>query len=54
MLNTDARQQLRKLLPLEMVATKQWLLDQGLSLHFWTMPCAAQPYCRLPPGCIAC
>ncbi|CRG50544.1 Uncharacterised protein [Yersinia wautersii] len=34
MLNTDARQQLRKLLPLEMVATKQWLLDQGLSLHF--------------------
>lgn len=34
MLNTDARQQLRKILPLEMVATKQWLLEQGLSLHF--------------------
>ncbi|GGX88692.1 hypothetical protein GCM10007160_15210 [Litchfieldella qijiaojingensis] len=34
MLNTDARQQLRELLPLEMVATKQWLLDQGLNLHF--------------------
>lgn len=34
MLNTEARQQLRELLPLEMVATKQWLIDQGLSLHF--------------------
>ncbi|AIN15166.1 hypothetical protein BZ21_307 [Yersinia pseudotuberculosis] len=55
MLNTDARQQLRKLLPLEMVATKQWLLDQGLSLHFLDnavrsstlLPLTAGVYCLL-------
>ncbi|CFU84809.1 AbiEi antitoxin N-terminal domain-containing protein [Yersinia pseudotuberculosis] len=55
MLNTDARQQLRKLLPLEMVATKQWLLDQGLSLHFLDnavrsstlLPLTAEVYCLL-------
>lgn len=34
MLNTEARRQLQTLLPLEMVATKQWLASQGLSLHF--------------------
>lgn len=34
MSNTESRQKLRKCLPLNMVATKQWLLDQGLSLHF--------------------
>ncbi len=34
MLNKKAREQLRGLLPISMVATKQWLLDQGLSLHF--------------------
>jgi len=34
MLNTEARQQLNALLPLEMVATKQWLQAQGLGLHF--------------------
>lgn len=34
MLNTEARQQLQKLLPLDMVATKSWLKTQGLSLHF--------------------
>ncbi len=34
MLNEEAREQLRDLLPLSMVATKQWLIDQGLNLHF--------------------
>ena len=34
MLNKKAREQLRRLLPISMVATKQWLLDQGLNLHF--------------------
>lgn len=34
MSNTESRQKLRKCLPLNMVATKQWLLDQGLGLHF--------------------
>jgi hypothetical protein len=34
MLNKEAREQLKQLLPVSMVATKQWLLDQGLSLHF--------------------
>lgn len=34
MLNTEARQQLKTVLPLDMVATKQWLEGQGLSLHF--------------------
>ncbi len=34
MLNTEARQQLQKVLPLDMVATKSWLEAQGLNLHF--------------------
>lgn len=34
MLNKKARKRLQTLLPFSMVATKQWLLDQGLSLHF--------------------
>jgi len=34
MLNRQAREKLRDLLPPSMVATKQWLLDQGLTLHF--------------------
>jgi hypothetical protein len=34
MLNNEARQRLRELLPASMVATKQWLLNQGFSLHF--------------------
>lgn len=34
MLNTEARQQLQKLLPLDMIATKSWLETQGLNLHF--------------------
>lgn len=34
MLNTEARQQLKKILPLDMVATKSWLEAQGLNLHF--------------------
>lgn len=34
MLNTEARQQLYKVLPLDMLATKSWLEAQGLTLHF--------------------
>ncbi len=34
MLNTEARQQLQKLLPLNMIATKSWLRAQGLNRHF--------------------
>ncbi|SNS60656.1 type IV toxin-antitoxin system AbiEi family antitoxin [Pseudomonas segetis] len=34
MLNTEARQRLQKVLPLDMVATKSWLEAQGLNLHF--------------------
>ncbi len=34
MLNTEARAQLQQVLPLDMVATKSWLEDQGLNLHF--------------------
>ena len=34
MLNKEARERLRDLLPISMVATKPWLLDQGLNLHF--------------------
>ena len=34
MLNTEARKQLQKLLPLNMLATKSWLVTQGLNLHF--------------------
>jgi len=34
MLNTEARQQLQKALPLDMVATKSWLEAQGFNLHF--------------------
>jgi len=34
MLNTEARQQLQKVLPLDMVATKSWLEAQGFNLHF--------------------
>lgn len=34
MLNRQARDKLKHLLPPSMVATKQWLLDQGLALHF--------------------
>lgn len=34
MLNRNARNQLTELLPPFMIATKRWLLDQGLSLHF--------------------
>lgn len=34
MLNTDAREQLKSLLPPGMLATKQWLVTQGLNPHF--------------------
>lgn len=34
MLNTDAREQLKGLLPPGMLATKQWLVKQGLNPHF--------------------
>lgn len=34
MLNSAARKRLRQLLPTGMLATKQWLLGQGLNLHF--------------------
>ena len=34
MLNTEARQQLQKVLPLDLIATKSWLEAQGFSLHF--------------------
>lgn len=34
MLNKKARERLKDLLPVSMVATKPWLLDQGLNLHF--------------------
>ncbi|WP_372927472.1 type IV toxin-antitoxin system AbiEi family antitoxin domain-containing protein [Marinobacter sp.] len=34
MLNKEARERLKDLLPVSMVATKPWLLDQGLNLHF--------------------
>ncbi|TDB48399.1 type IV toxin-antitoxin system AbiEi family antitoxin [Photorhabdus khanii] len=34
MLNIEARRQLKELLPVGMLATKQWLVAQGLNLHF--------------------
>ncbi|MFC4259626.1 type IV toxin-antitoxin system AbiEi family antitoxin domain-containing protein [Marinobacter lacisalsi] len=34
MLNKEARERLKQLLPVSMLATKQWLIDQGLNLHF--------------------
>lgn len=34
MLNADAREQLKSLLPPGMLATKQWLVTQGLNPHF--------------------
>lgn len=34
MLNTEARQELKKLCPPGMLVTKQWLVSQGLNRHF--------------------
>jgi len=34
MLNRDSREELKELTPPFMLATKRWLLDQGLNLHF--------------------
>ncbi|MFN2360978.1 MAG: type IV toxin-antitoxin system AbiEi family antitoxin domain-containing protein [Marinobacter sp.] len=34
MLNKEARERLKELLPVSMLATKTWLIDQGLNLHF--------------------
>lgn len=53
MLNTEARQQLRNLLPLEMVATKQWLINQGLSLHFVDNAVRSGTLVSLSPGVFA-
>ncbi|WP_339800944.1 type IV toxin-antitoxin system AbiEi family antitoxin domain-containing protein [uncultured Marinobacter sp.] len=50
MLNKKAREQLRDLLPLSMVATKPWLLDQGLSLHFLDNAIRSGTLVPLAPG----
>ncbi|PXX95235.1 type IV toxin-antitoxin system AbiEi family antitoxin [Halomonas sp. LBP4] len=53
MLNSVARQQLRELLPLGMVATKQWLITQGLSLHFVDNAVRSGTLLPLSPGVFA-
>jgi hypothetical protein len=53
MLNKEAREQLKKLLPVSMVATKQWLLDQGLTLHFVDNAVRSQTLLPLASGVYA-
>lgn len=50
MLNRDAREKLRDLLPLSMVATKSWLIDRGLSLHFLDNAIRSQTLTPLAAG----
>ncbi|MGL4861384.1 MAG: type IV toxin-antitoxin system AbiEi family antitoxin domain-containing protein [Enterobacteriaceae bacterium] len=50
MLSSDARQKLRQLLPPGMVATKQWLLSQGLGLHFVDNAVRSNTLLSLSPG----
>lgn len=53
MLNTEARQQLQKALPLDMVATKSWLETQGLNLHFLDNAVRSQTLIPLVAGVYA-
>lgn len=50
MLNKEARKKLQDLLPLSMVATKQWLRHQGLSLHFLDNAIRSQTLIPLATG----
>ncbi|MFN3580816.1 MAG: type IV toxin-antitoxin system AbiEi family antitoxin domain-containing protein [Pseudomonas sp.] len=50
MLNIEARQQLQKALPLDMVATKTWLKEQGLCLHFLDNAVRSQTLVALAAG----
>ncbi|WJV54127.1 AbiEi antitoxin N-terminal domain-containing protein [Prodigiosinella aquatilis] len=53
MLNTEARQQLQKVLPLDMVAAKSWLEAQGLNLHFLDNAVRSQTLIPLVAGVYA-
>jgi hypothetical protein len=50
MLNTDARQHLKKLLPSGLVATKTWLQEQGLPRHFIDNAVKSRTLLILSPG----
>lgn len=50
MLNAEARQHLREVLPLDMVATKAWLKTQGLGVHFLDNAVRNQTLIQLAPG----
>ncbi|CAX61042.1 type IV toxin-antitoxin system AbiEi family antitoxin domain-containing protein [Erwinia billingiae] len=53
MLNLIARQQLKNLLPVGMVATKSWLLAQGINLHFLDNAVKSRTLLPLTPGVYA-
>lgn len=53
MLNTQARQQLQKILPLDMIATKSWLEAQGFSIHFLDNAVRNHTLLPLVPGVYA-
>lgn len=53
MLNLNARHQLKNLLPIGMVATKPWLLAQGLNLHFIDNAVKSRTLLALTPGVYA-
>ncbi|MCO7261133.1 type IV toxin-antitoxin system AbiEi family antitoxin [Dickeya zeae] len=53
MLNTEARQRLQKVLPLDMVATKSWLAAQGFTLHFLDNAVRSQTLIPLAAGVYA-
>jgi hypothetical protein len=50
MLNVEARQQLRNLLPLGMLSTKPWLISQGLNPHFVDNAVRSKTLCPLVAG----
>lgn len=50
MLNTEARQLLKTLLPAGLVATKAWLKEQGLTLHFVDNAVKSRTLLMLAPG----
>lgn len=54
MLNTDARQRLKTLLPSGLVATKAWLQQQGLDLHFIDNAVKSRTLRMLVPGVYVC
>ncbi|CAG9295227.1 type IV toxin-antitoxin system AbiEi family antitoxin [Celerinatantimonas diazotrophica] len=53
MLNTEARQQLQKMLPLDMIATKSWLKAQGFNRHFLDNAVRSQTLFPLAAGVYA-